>query len=288
MRSNEADETLVGDGDLADRGKGGEGGGRGDWPTVDVPGDGPDLGVDVLQQAGLAHVFFEDGAGDGGERLHGDKDIGSGGLPGRAVLRESTARNDVVEVGVVRELPAPGMEDARATRAGGADATFVCGQPLASRGRRLPQGLVREALLRAEEGSACRRDGAGEQDVRPGPRCVQVVREPWLGCRLLTLWAVPVATGVLDAVVLAPPWARREAVAVGPALARVDGAHDRARCEGQRRGARKVCWRTSRADLAEGGHGRRPCMRAVAPPPVPLWSTVRCRDTTARATCSGV
>ena len=212
----EADETLVGDGDRADRGgKGGAGGvAVVISPTVDVPGEGPDLGVDGLQEAGLAHVCFADGAGEGGARLHGDTAVGSGGLPGRAVLRASTARNDGVDVGVIRELPAPGMEDTRATRAVGAEATFVCGQPLASRGRRLPQGLGREALLRAEEGSACRRDGAGEQDVRPGPRCVQVVREPWLGCRLLTLWAVPVATGVLDAVVLAPPWARREAVAI--------------------------------------------------------------------------
>jgi hypothetical protein len=62
----EAHETAVGDGDLEDRGgEGGEGGvavvvGL----TVDVPGDGPHLGSDVLQQSDLAHGFFEDGAGD--------------------------------------------------------------------------------------------------------------------------------------------------------------------------------------------------------------------------------
>ena len=187
-------------------------------PTVDVPGDGPDLGGDVRQQAGLAHICFADGAVDGGERLHGDKEVGSGGLPGRAILRESTARNAVVEVGMVRELPVPGMEDARATREVGAAATFVCGQPLESRCRRLHQGLVREALRRADAGSACRRDGAGAQEVRPGQRCVQVVLEPLLGCMLLTLWAVPVAPGVMDAVWFATPLALREAVAVVPAL----------------------------------------------------------------------
>ena len=57
----EAHETVVGDGDLEDiRGEVGEGGvavvvGL----TVDIPGDGPDLGGDVLQQSSLAHLFFE-------------------------------------------------------------------------------------------------------------------------------------------------------------------------------------------------------------------------------------
>ena len=62
----EADETVVGDGDLEDRGgEVGEGGvavvlGL----TMDVPGDGPDLWVDVRQQSGLAHLFFEESAVD--------------------------------------------------------------------------------------------------------------------------------------------------------------------------------------------------------------------------------
>lgn len=33
--------------------------------TVDVPGDSPDLGVDVLQQSGGAHLLFPQGAVDG-------------------------------------------------------------------------------------------------------------------------------------------------------------------------------------------------------------------------------
>ena len=104
---------MVGDGDLEDiGGEGGEGGvavviGL----TVDIPGDGPDLGVDVLQQSGVAHLFFEDGAGDGGEGFDGDKEVGAGGAPGRAVLGEAPARDDVVDVGVVLELPAPGVQD---------------------------------------------------------------------------------------------------------------------------------------------------------------------------------
>ena len=63
----EADETLLGDGDLEDLGgKGGEGGvAVGRRLTLDVPGDGPDLGIDQLQETGLAHVFFEQSAVEG-------------------------------------------------------------------------------------------------------------------------------------------------------------------------------------------------------------------------------
>ena len=63
----EADDALVGESDLEDiGGKGGEGGMavvRG--LRVDVPGDGPDLGIALLQEPGLAHVFFEQSAVDG-------------------------------------------------------------------------------------------------------------------------------------------------------------------------------------------------------------------------------
>src|SRR5262249_22739003 len=73
----QADETVVGDGDLADiGGEGGEGGravviGL----TMDMPGDGPDLGIDVLQPCGLAQLFFEERTGDGGEGFDGDKEV---------------------------------------------------------------------------------------------------------------------------------------------------------------------------------------------------------------------
>jgi hypothetical protein len=42
----------------------------------------------------------------------------------------------------------------------------------------------------------------------------------------LTLGTVSVATGMLDAVLFATAWASIEAVAIGPALAMVEGAED--------------------------------------------------------------
>ena len=71
----EAHDAAVGDGDLEDvGGEVGEGGvavvvGL----TVDIPGDGPDLGGDLLQQTAVAHLFSEQVAVDGESALTGSK-----------------------------------------------------------------------------------------------------------------------------------------------------------------------------------------------------------------------
>jgi len=127
----EADETMVGDGNFED--SGGEGGeGRVAVViglTLDIPGDGPDLGSNLLQQTGVAHRVFAEGAGDGGERFDRDKAIGPGGPPGRAVLGEAPPRDDGVDVRVVLELPAPGVQDTGKPRESGPDEAFVGGEP---------------------------------------------------------------------------------------------------------------------------------------------------------------
>src|SRR5262249_22922130 len=97
------------------------------------------------------------------------------GAPGRAVRGEATARDDVVDVGVVLELPAPGMQDTGEPREVGPDKALVLGQPLKGHGRRLKHGVVGEALMRADEGTQGLRDREGEEKVRPGKLLLQVV-----------------------------------------------------------------------------------------------------------------
>jgi len=254
----EADETVVGDGSLEDIGGEVRQGGAAVVVglTVDIPGDGPDLRVDVLQQAGLAHLFLEKRTVNGGERFDRDEEVGAGGLPGHAVLREATARNDVVEVRVVLELPAPDMQDARETREVCPDKARVCGQSLEGRGRCVKQGLVREAVRRADEGSERLRDGKSEEEVRPGQLLLQVVCEPLLSFMLLTLGAVAIAAGMMDAVLPPTVLALIEAVAVVSALAALDGAADLAVGEGQMGVALQVLGRKGGEASAEGGHDR--------------------------------
>ena len=252
----EADETMVGDGNFEDIG-GEVGEGRVAVViglTMDIPGDGPDLGINLLQQTGVAHLFFEDGAVDGGERFDRDKEIGPGGQPGRAVLGEAPPRDDVVDVRVVLELPAPGVQDTGKPREIGPDEAFVGGEPFEGERRRLKQSLVREALMGADEGAERLRHGEGKEEMRPGELFVQVVVEPLLGFMLLTLGTVAVATGMIDAVVSPTALALIEAVPVLSAAAVLDGADDLAVCEGQLGVALQVFWSKGGADLAEGGH----------------------------------
>jgi hypothetical protein len=79
---------------------------------------------------------------------------------------------------------------------------------------------------------------------------------------MLTLWAVAVATGMMDAVLPPTVLALIEAVAVMAALALLDGADDLSVCGGERRRAVEGLWGERCEDIAEGGHGRSPCIRA--------------------------
>ena len=129
----------------------------------------------AICSAGQLGVSFEERAVDGREGFDGAKEVGARGLPGRAVLREATARDDGVDMGMILELPTPRMQDPGEPREVSADETLVIGQPLESRCRRLKHSLVREALMGADEGSERLRDGEGEEEVRPGQLFVQVV-----------------------------------------------------------------------------------------------------------------
>jgi len=166
-------------------------------------------------------------------------------------------------VGVVLELSAPGMQDTETTRAGRPDATLVFGEPLEGLRRGLEHGVVGDALMGAEKRAQGRRDSEGEEAVRPRERFVQVVVEPLLGCMLLALWTVPVAPGMSDAMFLPTALALREAVSVMSTWALLDGTDGLAVRGGEVGRTRKVLWRKGGEAIAEGGHGRRPCMRAL-------------------------
>jgi hypothetical protein len=166
-------------------------------------------------------------------------------------------------MGVVLELPAPGVQDAGKTGSGGADEALVFGEPCEGRGGRLEHGVVREVLIGADTRTPGLGDGKGEEEGRPGKRLVQMMLEPLRGCMLLTLGTVVVATGRMDTVLLTTTVARREAMTVVSAVALLDGADDLARRRGQLGLALQGLWRKGSEEIAEGRHGRSPCMRVL-------------------------
>ena len=224
----EAHDAAVGESDPEDRG--GEGGAGGVAGVVGVamdrPGESPSLRIDLFQQTGLAHVCLEERAVERGEGFDRDKEVGAGGHPRCAVRGEAPARDDRVEVGVVLELPAPGVQNTGAPWQVGANDPRGGGEPFESERRGVEHGVGGKALMRADAGAERLRDREGAEAVRPGKLLLEVVCEPWLGCRLLTLGAVPVAAGMMDTVVPPTGWARIEAVAVGAALAVWEGVDD--------------------------------------------------------------
>jgi hypothetical protein len=80
---------------------------------------------------------------------------------------------------------------------------------------------------------------------------------------MLALGTVPVATGMLDAVVSPTALALREAVSVIAAVALVDGPDGLAVRGGEVGITLQGLGRTGGEDIAEGGQGRSPCMRAL-------------------------
>jgi hypothetical protein len=160
-------------------------------------------------------------------------------------------------------LPAPGMQDTGTTRASSPEEALVVGAPFEGRGRRLPQGLGGEARMRAEAGSERLRDGKGAEEGWPGQWLLAVVCEPLRGLRLLALGTGAVATGMLRTVLAPPGWPLREAVAVVATLTVLDGAEDRAGCEGDGGGTLQGRRGKGAADVTESGHGSSPGLRAL-------------------------
>jgi hypothetical protein len=80
---------------------------------------------------------------------------------------------------------------------------------------------------------------------------------------MLALRTVPVAAGVIDAVVFVTALALIEAVAVVSAAAVLHGAEGLLVRERQIGKALQVCFSKGAHDIGDGGHGRSPCIKAL-------------------------
>lgn len=176
----EGDDTTIGDGDFEDIG--GEVFERYGpiWIglAVDIPGDFPALWVDVVEESSALHLLFEDGLVDGRECFNGDKEVVSGREPLGVVSGESTTWDNIVNVGVVLELSAPGVEDAGKAREFCTDETPIFGEPFEGLRRRLEQGLIGDLLMRPNKRSEGVRDREGDEEVGARELFLQMVLEP--------------------------------------------------------------------------------------------------------------
>ena len=103
----------------------------------------------------------------------------------------------------------------------------------------------------------------GDEEMRPGQLFLQMVGEPLLGCMLLALGTVAVATGVMDAVFFPTVWALIEAMPIMAAAAVLDGADDLAVRGGEVGIALQVFWRKGGEDIAAGWSWQEPVHEGI-------------------------
>lgn len=108
-------DARVGDGDFEDvRGEVFEAGFAGPYGLgVNVPIELPDLRGDFIEEAGFFHGIAELGFEDYGESFHGEIEVDSGGVPEAVGGGEGAAGDDVMDMGVILEGTAPGVEDSK-------------------------------------------------------------------------------------------------------------------------------------------------------------------------------
>jgi len=165
----------------------------GDPPLGVLPDGGGNEAEEAEAPQLSPHPEF-DGGGEG--LLRKEVPPVSCGDPPRAVGRESAGGDDVVDVGVVSEVPAPGVEDAEesgqaaeVSLAGAEVEDGACGGA--------EEGAVEGALVGAGGGPALRGQGDGDEEVRDGKEEGAAVPDPRGGLPVPALRAGAVAAGVV-------------------------------------------------------------------------------------------
>ena len=100
-----------------------------------------------------------------------------------------------MNVRMILERAAPGMEDAEEATPRRADVLGVGGQGFDRGAGRLEQCGIGDALVSAQEAAQPGRDGEGEQEIRARQQAIDLVLEPGLGLVLLTGGTMPIAAG---------------------------------------------------------------------------------------------
>jgi hypothetical protein len=191
------EDSVVGDGDAEDVGGEIFDGVRAvsDGLGIDIPGDVPELGVDLVEERCLFHFVAELGSEEDGEGFDGEEEVEVGGVPGMVLGGDGASWNDIVDVGVVVELTAPGVEDTEEAWEISSEVLGISSQGGHGLGRGCEHGTVGCALVAADEGVELLGSGESEQEVVPWHLPLHLIMEPLLGLAVLAGGAVAVSAG---------------------------------------------------------------------------------------------
>jgi len=118
-----------------------------------------------------------------------------GGVPGMVLRRDGSSGDDVMDVGVVVELTAPGVEDTEEAWEISSDVLGISSQGDHGLGRGCEQGIVRGALVAADEGVELLGDGEGDEEMVSWHLPLHLFMEPLMSLLVLTGGAVTVSAG---------------------------------------------------------------------------------------------
>jgi hypothetical protein len=163
------------------------------------PVERPDLGRDLAIEFGMVLLEggFETGAQAQGQDAFGQEVIGvRGSNPAQAVIGESAARDDTMNVGMEAQVAGPGLEDSQQGQVSAE--IFVVAAEVEERAGALPQQEgVEDFLVGTEEGAELFGDGEGDQVIGNGQEAAALVLQPLGGVGMAATGAGAVIAGVV-------------------------------------------------------------------------------------------
>ena len=184
--------------------------------------------AEELQAAGVVggeQLLQEQPAEQAREHADGKEEAGPAGDPALSVERDAAARHDDVDMRVMGQRRAPGVQHGGEADAG-AKVLRVGGDGDERLGRGLEQEVVDDRLVLVGDVGDRRRQREDDVIVRHRQQLGLALGEPFLGRRALALGAVAVAAGVVGDERVRALLAARDMPAESGRAAVLDGRHD--------------------------------------------------------------
>jgi hypothetical protein len=161
-----------------------------------------------------------------------------------------------MDMGVILEGSAPGVQDSEEPREIAADVVFIPGEFLDGLGGGLEQGRVSYSLVFANEAAQFLWDRKGKQEMVTGELVLELFFQPLSGLMVLTSGAMAIPTGAIDSMELATFFALVKYETAEFGTAADDGIDDFAVCFRHDIGvAFEVLGAKGSEDFIDGGHG---------------------------------
>jgi hypothetical protein len=184
----------------------------------------PNRGGDGASERGFVEGVEELGSEDPGESFHREKETMVSREPGKSIGCQCASRDEIVNMGMIGEVAAPGVQDAEHADLSTQEARVKC-QELGGCGGGTEEQFIEEGLVAASDWAQSGREGEGEHEVRDRQEQVLLGLEPLLGSVVLAFRAVAVAAGMVAVAQLVALGTGVELSAESVGAAVFDGVH---------------------------------------------------------------